>query len=163
MRPVHSRPESCWGMICARGVALAAVLCVLRAASVVAADDGDYPPGDPAIPAGQEQLIASMLGRGMALHDCTLISGGVEYTVIKATYACPGGAVTLRLDHPRNATVTSAQTGQFAITVQSGSPPLGFGDALTSLIRSQEGGFQWSWPQYDAAAEDDNTDDNAAE
>ena len=104
-----------------------------------------------------------MLGRGMALHDCTLISGGVEYTTIKATYDCPGGEVTLQLDHPRNATATSTQTGQFAITVQSGSPPLGFGDALTSLIRTQEDHFQWSWPQDDAAAEDDNADDNAAE
>jgi len=163
MRPVHSRPESRWRMTCARGVALAAVLCVPLVASVVAADDGDHPTGDPAIPPGEEELIASMLGRGMALHDCTLISGGVEYTTIKATYDCPGGEVTLQLDHRRNATATSTQTGQFAITVQSGSPPLGFGDALTSLIRTQEDHFQWSWPQYDAAAEDDNADDNAAE
>ena len=164
MRPVHSRPESRWRMTCARGVALAAVLCVPLVASVVAADDGDHPTGDPAIPPGEEELIASMLGRGMALHDCTLISGGVEYTTIKATYDCPGGEVTLQLDHRRNATATSTQTGQFAITVQSGSPPLGFGDALASLIRSQEDDFQWSWPQqYDGAAEDDNAGDNAAE
>ena len=163
MRPVHSRPESRWRMTCARGVALAAVLCVPLVASVVAADDDDYPAGDPAIPPGEEQLIATMLGRGLALHDCTLTSGGVEYTVIKATYDCPGGEVALELGHPRNATVTSTQTGQFAITVEGGSPPPGFQDALASLIRSQEEEFEWSWPQHDAAAENDDADDDAAE
>ena len=103
-----------------------------------------------------------MLGRGMFVHDCTLASGGVEYTVIKATYACPGGAVSLQLDHPRNATATSTVTTQFAITVQSGSPPPGFENALASLVRSQEDGFQWSWPEDDAAADDDDADEDGA-
>ena len=151
MRPVHSRPAS-RRMTCGRGVALAAVLCALLAASVVAADD-DYPTGDPAIPPGEEEVIASMLGRGLALQYCTLASGGVDYTVIKATYDCLGGAVTLELGHPRNATVTSTQTAQFAVTVQSGSPPPGFQDALASLIRSHEQNFEWSWPEHGTAAE----------
>src|SRR5262245_31423224 len=104
-------------MICARGVALVAVLCGLLATSVVAADDGGYAGVYPAIPPGEEEVIASMLGRGVALQGCMFTGGGVEYTVIKATYACPGGQVTLQLDHPRNASATSTQTGQFAITV----------------------------------------------
>ena len=149
-------------MICGRGVALAAVLCALLAVSVVDADD-DHPSGDPAIPPGEEEVIAAMLGRGMALHQCTLISGNVEYTVIKATYGCPGGEVMLELGHPRNAASTSTQTAQFAIDVQSGAPPPAFQDALASLVRSQEERFTWSWPEYDAAAEDDATDVEAEE
>src|SRR4051794_12652368 len=113
-----------------RGIALAAVSCLLLAAAVVAAGDGDQPMGDPAIPPGEEELIAGMLGSGMALRDCTLVSGGVEYTAITATFACPAGEVVLRLDHPRRATATSLLTGRFAVTLQSGAPPPGFGDAL---------------------------------
>src|SRR5438067_326947 len=111
MRPIHSRSASRWRMICGRGIVLAAASCALLAASVVTADD-DYPTGEPAIPPGQEQLVAGMLGRGMALPQCTLISGSVEYTVIKATYHClGGGVVALELGHPRTAAITSIQTG----------------------------------------------------
>ena len=155
MRSVESRPTSLWRMICRRGVALAAALCALLAASVVAAGDDDHPTGEPAIPPGEEGVIAAMLGRGMMVNECTLIRGGVEYTVIKATYNCLAGEVTLELGHPRYATAASIQTGQFAITVQSGSPSAGFQDALASRVRSQEQNFAWSWPQGDAAAEAD--------
>lgn len=162
MRPVHGS-EVCWRMRYARRVALAAALCTLLAAPVVAQDAGESPAGDPAIPPGEEELIAGMLGRGVALNDCRLVSGGVEYTIIKATYECPGGRVTLQLDHPRNATPTSLQTGQFAVTVQEGAPPPGFEDTLVGLIRAQERDFQWNWPQADAAADGDTADDDAAE
>ena len=150
-------------MTCGRGLALAAVLCTLLAASVVTADDDRSATADPVIPPGEEQLIASMLGTGMGLQYCSLISGGVEYAVIKASYNCLGGEVRVELAHPRNATATSRRTGQFAITVQSGSPTPGFEDALASLVRSQEGNFQWSLPQREAPAEDDGPDDDAAE
>ena len=86
-----------------------------------------------------------MLGRGMALPDCTLVSCGVEYTVIEATYSCLDGDVTLELGHPQNATDASFQTAQFAITVQSGTPPPDLQDALVSLVRSREADFVWGW------------------
>jgi hypothetical protein len=141
--------------MCPRGLALAAALCALLVTSVVAADDDS--PVAPVIPPLDEQLVANLLGRGMTLNLCTLVRGGVEFDVIKATYTClVGGEVTLELDHPRNATPTSIRTGQFALTVKSGSPPRGFQDALASLVRSQEGSFQWSWPQREAPADDDD-------
>jgi hypothetical protein len=145
-----------------RGVALAIVLCAVLAVSAVGAD-GDDAAEDPVIPAGEEELVARILGRGVTLHDCTLTRGGVQFTVINATYDCPGGEVTLQLGHPRSATMAAAHTGQFALTLQSGSPPPGFGDALVSLIRSEEGDFQWSSPAYEGAAEDENADDGAPE
>jgi len=163
MRPVDSRPTSHWRITWGRGVALAALLSALLAASVVAADDDDRPAAEPAIPPGEEALIAAMLGRGMAVGECALIGAGVEYTVIKATYRCPGGETTLELGHPQNATVRSAQTKQFAITVESGSPPPIFQHALASRIRSHERDFQWGWQERPGAAEDDGTDDTSAE
>jgi hypothetical protein len=138
------------------------VLGALLAASVVAADD-DYAAVEAAIPPGEEELIAAMLGRGTLVGECALISGAVEYTVIKATYSCPGGQTTLELGHPQNATVRFAQTERFAIAVQSGSPPLAFQNALASLIRSNERNFDWGWQERPGAAEDDDADDAARE
>lgn len=159
MRPVHTRPASRWRMICGYGGTLAAVWCVWLAASVAAANDGDAALA-PVIPPGEEAVIADMLGRGKTLPHCTLVSGGVEFNVITATYSCIYGNVTIALDHRRNATANSTQTGQFAVTIQSGSPPPGFADALTTLVRSQEGSFEWRWPERDAPvpAEDDDAE-----
>ena len=153
MRPVQSRPESRWRMLHGRGVGLAALVCALLAASLVAADDDDNPGGDPAIPPGEEELIGAMLGRGMALHQCALVSGDVEYTTIKATYRCLGGEVALELAHVGSARASSTQTRQFAITVKRGSPPPGFRRDLAALVRSSEGNFEWSWPE--SATQDD--------
>ena len=145
---------------CAHGIALAALLCGLLGSCVVAADDGAQPALDPAIPPGEEEVIANMLGRGVPIYGCTFTGGNVEYTIIKATYDCPGGQVALQLDHPRNATTTSTPTGQFAITVLSGSPPQDFGNALLALVRSREGNFQWGW-QESGGPTDDNPDGGA--
>jgi len=100
-------------MTCGRAVALAFVSYALLAASVVAATDAESPTLEPVIPPGQEALIAGMLGRGMALPDCTLVSCGVDHTVIEATYDCVDGDVTLRdeLDVPQvEATIERAAT-----------------------------------------------------
>ena len=136
------------------GIALAVVLCASLAASSVAADDAGPSTADAVIPPGQEALIGAMLGRGMALHDCVLVSGGVQFSVIKATYRCLFGEVTLDLGHVETATAESLLTGQFAITLESGSPPEGFGDAVASLVRSHEDDIVWSWPGYEAAGDD---------
>lgn len=145
--------------LCSHSVVLTTLCYASLAASVVAADDSAN--RYPAIPPGEERLIASMLGRARLVHDCKLISGGVEYTVIKAAYDCPHGPVALELGHLLNATDESLQTGQFAITVQSGSPPPDFEQAFLALIRSQETHFVWTWAE-DAPLEDD-TGGNGAE
>ena len=134
-------------------IALAAASCALLAALAVA-DDGV----DPAIPPGEEQVIAGMLGSGLRIYSCTLVGGGADHSVIKGTYACPAGGVTVRLDHPRNATATSTLTGQFAVTVDGGSPPAGFQDALAGVVRSQERGFQWRWAAALPPADDDGAE-----
>jgi hypothetical protein len=128
----------------------------LLVGSVIAAND-DYATHSPAIPPGEERLIATMLGRSTLVRGCRLISGGVQYTVINATYECPRGPVTLELTHVLNATEASIQTGHFAITVLSGSPPPDFQEALLSRIRSRERAFVWIWQEH-VALEDDAGD-----
>ena len=98
MRAVRSHPGSSWLTTFARGLALA-ILCHASLAASVAAEE-DQANRYPAIPPGEERLIASMLGRARLVRDCKLISGGVQYTVIKATYDCPRGQVSLELGHP---------------------------------------------------------------
>lgn len=152
MRPVGSHSASCWLTTCGRAVALAIFSCALFTATIVAANDDPSVGRDPSIPPGQESLIGAMLGRGMMVRGCRLDSGGIEYTVIKAAYNCPRGQVTLELCHlldPRllDATVPLTQIGLFAMTIQSGSPPAGFEEALVSRIRSRESLFVWTWPE----------------
>jgi hypothetical protein len=109
----------------------------------VGGDVRDYPHA--VIPAGQEALLADMLGKGVALPGgCKLTDGKIEYTVVRATYGCPGGEVTFDLAHPSQATATEAQTDQFALVLKTGSPPEGLVAALMSRIRSQEAAFQWT-------------------
>jgi|SRR5689334_19473571 len=131
------------------GIALAATLWTLLATSVVAADD-DAATGEPVIPPGEEQVVADMLGRGAGLQYCTLVSGGIHDNVISGVYNCLGNEVRVELGSLRNATATSIQTGQFAVSVQ-GSPTAGFQDDLVARVRSAEGNFQWTWPQRDVA------------
>jgi len=87
------------------------------------------------VPAGQEELLAQMLGKGETLPgDCKLSAGQVEYKTVKATYACSSGNVVFELSHPSQAAGDAERTDRFALTLQSGSPPDGFVPALVSRI-----------------------------
>jgi hypothetical protein len=122
-------------------------LLLLRPVSAAAAEPSPVL-DDPVIPAGHEQLLAAMLGKGVQLPGgCTLVSGEIEYSIVVATYSCPWGEVVLELGHSSNATPTSILTEKFALTLQSGSAPEAFGEALAQLIRSREAAFQWAWAE----------------
>jgi len=130
-------------------------MCVLLIARASAAESAALQ--GPAIPPGEEQLLAAMLGRGDVIAGCVLSGAGVEYTVVKAAYACEDGNVVLQLSHPSTAPRTAIQTNAFAITLLSGSPPGSLLDALVSLIRAGESAFEWKWFDED----EDTTDDDA--
>jgi hypothetical protein len=85
-----------------------------------------------------------MLGRGTTLEGCTLGNGQVDYKVVNAVYACPGGEVAVQLVHPSQAPPGATQTDRFAVTLQSGTPPEGLLPALASRIRSKEAAFEWN-------------------
>lgn len=121
--------------------------CLASARVLVAQDDTEaVADGEPAIGPGQEALLAAMLGKGVKLPAaCELADGQTDYSVITATYTCKLGVVVLELVHPRHAEPTTTQTEQFAIIVESGSPPESLTDAVADLIRARESEFEWTW------------------
>lgn len=98
----------------------------------------------PVIPAGQEALLAEMLGKEATLPDgCALAEGQVQFAVVTARYTCPGGAVTVELTHPSRAAGAAAETERFAIRVVDGTPPESLVPALAARVREREAGFAW--------------------
>jgi len=113
---------------------------------------------DLAIPPGQEQLIATMLGRDVGLPGgCDLVDVGAEFTMIQATYECVDGPIAIELVHASKASAASTQTAKFAIRLRSGLVPPGFAPGLVSLVRSQEHAFRWKVPssEHEGIVDDD--------
>ncbi len=95
--------------------------------------------------------MLEMLGHGAELPEgCKLDSAGVEYTVIKAKYRCEFGKVAIELAYPTADDPAEVETDSFRVAILEGSPPQGFLDALTAVIREHEAEFVWVDP---AAAE----------
>jgi hypothetical protein len=124
---------------------LAALLAPLTTASLrIPAALGEDGGREAVVPAGQEELLAQMLGKGETLPgDCKLSEGKVDYKTVKATYACSSGDVVFELSHPSQAARDAVRTDRFALTLESGSPPDGLLPALVSHIRSREASFEW--------------------
>ena len=94
---------------------------------------------------GQEDVLAAMLGSGVALPDgCTFADGQVERAVVRATYRCPSGEVVIELSHRAVPNARAIRTERFALSVVAGSPPGHLLGTLEALVRAKEGGFQWS-------------------
>ena len=97
------------------------------------------------IPPGQEELVGAMLGSGVALPgDCKLVSGAIEKTVVKATYACTRGEVIVELAHPDAAPRDATRTEKLALRIERGTPPPDLESALLSRIRERESQFRWT-------------------
>jgi hypothetical protein len=101
--------------------------------------------GKAVIAPGQEELAATMLGRGEALPgDCRLSRGRIAYASLAATYRCGGENVRIELVHPSRAPEGALRVGSFAVVVRQGTPPSGLIDALAARIRSRGDSFQWT-------------------
>ena len=102
-------------------------------------------PPEAVIAPGQEELLATMLGKGGDLpQGCTLSNGNIQHKVVEASYTCPGGEVVFELTHPDQAGSGAKKTDKFALRLKSGTPPDGFVDALAARIHSQEAAFKWT-------------------
>ena len=128
---------------------VASICCAMLAvllASRLALADPSVGEGEPVIPAGHDELLADMFGRGATLPDgCAFGGGQVEDAAIRATYRCPAGDVEIELRHPSKAPATAVQTARFAIIVRGGSPPPSLTSTLQSRIRARESAFEWIW------------------
>lgn len=155
MQPAHNHSVGlrgcgrCLGPT-ARAALLRALLigfCAFPLAPVMKAEEEPAISDEPVVPPGQNGLMSAMLGRGVTLPDaCAFAGGQADGPIIRATYACPYGAVVFVLVHPTNAAATALQTEQFALTLQSGTPSNELVEALLWLIRSREASFAWKPP-----------------
>jgi hypothetical protein len=131
------------GRLCG-GVARAAFVCVALLVPALAARAEALGNVEAVIPAGQDELLAQMLGRAETLPgECRFAGGGAERGVIRATYSCPSGEIVFELRHPDAAPGAPFHTVRFAITPTRGTPPPGFADALLARIRAREAAFEW--------------------
>jgi hypothetical protein len=112
-----------------------------------AGESGKPPPGPGdafVVPPGQEELLATMLGRGAALPgQCQLSNGDINGPVVAGTYTCSTGQVVFELRHPEQAPADALRTEKFAIVLKSGTPPAGLSDALLASIKAHEAQFKW--------------------
>ncbi|MDX2167113.1 MAG: hypothetical protein SF182_08625, partial [Deltaproteobacteria bacterium] len=96
------------------------------------------------IPAGQEALLADMLGRGAALPgQCRFVAGGVVSVAATARYDCATGAVEIELRHPDDAPAGAPRSARFALIVRQGEAPPALLEALGARLRAGEAGFVW--------------------
>lgn len=108
------------------------------------ASDAAQPDYGPAIPAGQEDLAAAMLGQGRDLPgDCRLSDSSISYSVIDATYQCGSGVVVLELAYPSDSALVATRTQKFSVRIESGTPPDGLLRTVVALIRARESTFRW--------------------
>ena len=102
---------------------------------------------DYVISPGQEDVLGAMLGKDGGLPGgCTLTTGDVEKTIVKATYACPKGDVVVALTHPGAAPAGATRTEKFGVRIESGTPPPDLQNALLARIRERETDFRWTVP-----------------
>lgn len=129
----HCRPS-----LIAAGVLWSALL------HATPAKDEPAAAADFVIPAGQDALVARLLGEGKGLPGgCKLERGAIEQRMVVAQYRCDGErSLVLELRH-RQAVLTAAMTTeQFAVTVRSGDAAALL-EALAGLLRQEESAFQW--------------------
>ena len=114
----------------------------------------DAPARAQSIPPGQEELLATMLGKGARLPDgCAFADGLVDRDVVRATYRCPDGDVVIQLSHPSAGSAPAIVTKRFALRVVSGTPHADLLRAIEALIRSKEAEFDGACSASDRTVE----------
>ncbi len=111
---------------------------LLMAAPVAKADQGH------AVPPGQEDLVAEMLGRGEALGGCELTQVDMHPRAIEGTYRCEEvhEGVVVVLEYPSTDPRATFSTLKFAVSAR-GPAPDGLLDALRRRILEHEAGWHW--------------------
>jgi hypothetical protein len=118
---------------------LAAALVAVPAHVPPVPDEGPY------IPAGQEEQVAEMLGKGAELPGgCRWDGAMIERVTVLSRYVCGDENHSLRLCHPEWPCASqAAATPVFSIASDLPAPVL---EALVTRIRAAEGAFKWLRP-----------------
>lgn len=124
---------------------LVAIVAVTLAAATAGAQDLHY-----AIPPGQEDLLADMLGRGVPLPGpCRWDGASVESVRIRARYVCDRSASReeLILVHPTVAPPDAVRTARFALIDPRHALPAAVITEIASRVRAREARWMWSLPE----------------
>jgi lysophospholipase L1-like esterase len=98
--------------------------------------------GAPVLPGGQEDAVATLLGRGAELPGgCTWTGAAIERDFVRSTYACRGAPAVLELRHP-SASDGGACGGPFCVT---GDAPAELLAALAERARALESTVRWEY------------------
>lgn len=118
---------------------------------VPAVGSADEPPSF-VFPAGREEILGRMLGRGEALPDgCRLGGIRIDARSARAEYACSAGrTAVLELVHPSASTSAVAITPQFAIVDRGSGAAAALVQAIESRVRREMA--SWTWQTAGAAA-----------
>jgi hypothetical protein len=145
------------------GAGIATLFLAVAFSTARAQEEGEPGRGyEAVVPPGQDELLATMLGRETTLPGhCRFNGGRADGPLVQVKYACPAGEVVVDLVHPSVAPDESQVTERFALTLRSGKPPTGLTDSLFWLIRSKESQFEWSWNAVDEAPEAEGTGDDS--
>jgi len=99
----------------------------------------------PVIPPGREAAIEALLnGGGEALPaGCRLSGASIEQALVRATYGCDAGPVSVVLRHPGGASPGAPTTASFALEISPAGTPAAFAQALVARVRAAETGWTW--------------------
>ena len=118
---------------------LCALALILSASPVLAQQ------GEDAIPPGQEEILADMMGRGADLPaGCRWAGASIERTIVVSRYRCAGGEVIVELHHPERAPAAAVRGDRFALVARGGSAPPGLLDAIAARARARGDAFHWA-------------------
>jgi hypothetical protein len=97
-----------------------------------------------AMPPGQEDLVAEMLGRGEELGGCRLVQVDMHPSAIEGTYRCQEvhDGVAVVLEYPSTDSRMTFSTLKFAVSAR-GPAPEALLDALRRRILEHEAGWHW--------------------
>lgn len=147
---VAARRRRTWGGGRAAGRVAGAMILAVALSGAPASAAEVTPKSDLVIAAGQDDLLAAMLGRGETVAgECALANGLAESRAIRATYVCAWDEVVLVLRHADVGTDGAVRTAEFAIEVERGTPPADLVDVLAARIRVREADFVWTAPVYE--------------
>jgi hypothetical protein len=121
------------------GFALGIAFFVLLPPSLARADTGH------AVPPGQEDLVAEMLGRGQPMGGCLLTQVDMKPAAVEGTYQCEedGGLVGVVLEYPSPGRPAAFTTQEFSVSTRD-EPPAELLAALRNRITEREADWRWA-------------------
>jgi hypothetical protein len=98
-----------------------------------------------AVPPGQEELVAEMLGRGQPMGGCRLTQVDMKPASVEGAYQCQddAGTVGIVLEYPSSGKRAAFTTHEFAVSTRD-EPPAELLEGLRRRIIEREADWRWA-------------------